>query len=149
MKRTSKILPNNTALARAARAGEVVKVLTPWEDQRKFKPWSRKQPKYERWFRSVMIGERCQCPDPTCTRQGVEVHHELRGANKDDRAIVWMSMHCHHDVRHAETGCDPGDGPPDRRPYGEAWTPEQYRAGCSAVAGSNWLLYLDAMEHVA
>ena len=130
---------------RSARAGEVVKVLTPWEDQRKFKPWSRKQPKYERWFRLVMIGERCQCPDPTCTREGLEVHHELRGANKDDRAIVWMSMHCHHAVRHGERGFEYPSGAGE----GVSWTAEQYRAGCLAVAGSKWLLFLVALEHVA
>ncbi len=148
MKRPSKIIPNNTPLAQAARAGEVVKVHRPTESRGAFKPWSKDQPKYERWFRDLMQSERCQCPDPSCDRIGRQVHHEEFGADKDDRAIMWMALHCHHDVRHKEAGveCWLVDGVSTVL---STWTPEQYRAGCSAVAGSNWLMYLDAMEHVA
>lgn len=127
-RRPSKVIANNGPLAVAARGGEILEAVTPTIDARAFKPWSRKQPAYLKWLRESLTDTRCQCPDGRCRRQGEQMHHELRGAHKDDRAVLWLSRYCHHDVRHNH-GCH-----------------EAYATGCRAVAADNWLSFLDSLE---
>lgn len=136
MKGTSKSIPNNGPLARAARGGAVAEVHRPTENRRAFKPWRTPQPKYEAWFRERMGGQRCQCPDRSCPRDGQQVHHEEFGADKDGRTLIWLSMYCHQTVRHGERGC-------------KGWTPEQYALACRAVAGQNWIEYETAIGGAA
>lgn len=132
-KRLTKILPNNSALAVAARGGEVLEQqIGPSQALREFEPWSRSQPAYLAWFRTTFETDRCQCPDPTCRRPGEQAHHELFGCDKDDRTLVWLSLHCHA-IRHSEQGIKGIPGP---------W----YATHCRAVAGDNWRSYCDSLE---
>ena len=134
-KRLSKILPNNSALAMAARGGIVLnEAAEPPQPVREFEPWNRDQPKYMDWFRQTFGTDRCQCPDPSCRRQGEQAHHELFGCDKDDRTLVWLSLNCHA-LRHAESGTIDGSiaGP-------------EYATHCRAVCGDNWRSYCDSLE---
>lgn len=140
MKGSSKILPNNTPLAVAARGNKVVQMHPPKQKRSDFQPWSRQQPKYKKWLKGKMHGQHCQCPDPSCWRGGAQIHHELRGAHKDDRAICWLSLHCHLTIRHPQV--DEG------KPVGD-WSAAQYKAGLRAVAAENWLEYETAMGEAA
>lgn len=128
-RRPSKILPNNSAIAVAARDGEVLDThVEPPQSLLGFRPWNREQPAYVKWLREMLQDSTCQCSDTTCHRPGEQMHHEKRGADKDDRTIVWLSRHCHHDIRHHH-GCPP-----------------EFVLGCRAAAGENWLSYGDALE---
>ncbi len=125
MRRSSKIVPNNGPLAVAARGGEVIEKAEVPQPLDGFEPWNSSQPAYDKWFRKRMKGQPCQCG---CHRIGSQVHHEDRGAHKDDRTIVWLSRRCHHDVRHHHS-CS-----------------EWFVLLCRALAGENWRDYGDALE---
>lgn len=128
-RRPSKIVPNNGPLAVAARGGHVLESMVgPPQQLPAFKPWERSQPAYVAWFRKTMAGEPCQCEGLGCAGLGQERHHESRGANKDDRTLVWLSSHCHHSVRHHKE-CT-----------------EDMITTCRAAAGENWLSYCNALE---
>jgi hypothetical protein len=105
---------------------------------------SRSQREYLAWFAEVMAGERCQCPDPQCTRAGTQVHHEPGGTGKDDRSIVWLSLEC-HDRRHRERGTRYERSALVGLPYWVEWTPGQYRAALRARAFDNFLRWLEAL----
>ncbi|MCZ6870521.1 MAG: hypothetical protein O7G84_13545 [Gammaproteobacteria bacterium] len=132
-RRLTKILPNNSPLAVAARGGEVLdRQVGPSQAMREFEPWSRDQPAYMAWFRKEFETDRCQCPDLGCGLQGEQAHHEEFGCDKDDRTLVWMSLRCHA-IRHSERGIGGISG---------AW----YATHCRAVAGDNWRSYCDSLE---
>lgn len=120
--RPTKILPNNSPLAVAARGGEVIEAEAPPQPMKGFEPWSRDQSRYESWFRRTMAGAYCQC-SARCFRRGEQVHHEEYGADKDGRTLVWLSRHCHHEVRHHHS------------------CPEEVVLNCRASAGDNWRAY--------
>lgn len=132
-KRLTKIMPNNSPLAVAARGGEVLsEAAGPPQALREFEPWSTDQPAYLTWFRKEFETDICQCPDPMCGLQGEQAHHELFGCDKDDRTLVWMSLHCHA-IRHSESGVGG---------ISRAW----YAISCRATAGDNWRSYCDSLE---